>query len=76
MIIQITKWGLANVVFRHRRILLAIALGSVCVGAIYCAMSPRIFRSDAAVLVRFADTAPGTTQVVLPFRLHRPSASR
>jgi polysaccharide biosynthesis protein PslE len=58
MIIQISKWGLANVVFRHQRILLAIALGSICVGAIYCVVTPRIFRSDAAVFVRFADTAP------------------
>jgi uncharacterized protein involved in exopolysaccharide biosynthesis len=58
MIIQITKWGLANVVFRHQRILFAIALGSVCMGALYCAVAPRIFRSEAAVLVRFADTVP------------------
>jgi uncharacterized protein involved in exopolysaccharide biosynthesis len=58
MIIQITKWGLANVMFRHRRILLAIALGSVCIGALYCAVTPRVYRSDAAVFVRFADAAP------------------
>src|SRR4029077_20835100 len=44
--------------FRHQRILFAIALGSVCLGALYCALAPRLFRSEAAVLVRFADTAP------------------
>ncbi|MBV9827138.1 MAG: hypothetical protein JO001_15955 [Alphaproteobacteria bacterium] len=54
MVIQLTSRSILNVLFRHRRLFSATMGLTVALATLYCATATRIYRSEAALVIKFA----------------------